>query len=117
MVGVSDEPGFAGVRDVNATVDMTVSYVTELSVDVEAELLVLKPSTTELAAIDGITVPLPVIAVAATVHVILSVVLRDQVIPVAVPFCTMSDAVKLLEPTAPEKTTVKLIGSVLTGSD
>jgi hypothetical protein len=52
------------------------------------------------------TVPDDEIAVAVSVHVILSVVLRDHVIPDAVPFWTISLVAKLDEPTALENTTV-----------
>ena len=91
--------------------------MTELSVVVELELLLPKVSTTELAEINGTIVPLPVDDVAATVHVILSDVLKLHVTPVAVPVWTMSLAVKLDDPTAPENTAVKFTGNTFTGSD
>jgi hypothetical protein len=69
------------------------------------------------AAIDGITVPETATVVADSVHVVLSVVLRVHVMTDALPFWTMSDVVKLLDPTAFEKTTVKFIGVAATGSD
>ena len=55
---------------------------------------------------DGIIVPFPVTAVAERVHVMLSVVLKLHVTPLAVPPVTMSDVSKLEEPTELEKTTV-----------
>ena len=55
----------------------------------------------------GTTVPdPPVIAVAARFHVILSVVVKAQVTPVAEPVCTISEILKLVDPTGAEKTTV-----------
>jgi hypothetical protein len=80
--------------------------VTVLSEDVEAALLLPKVSVTEFAAIDGITVPVAPTAVAARVHVMLSVDAKLHVTPVAVPFCTISAVVKLEEPTARENTIV-----------
>ena len=62
-----------------------MSYVTVLSVEVEAELLLLKRSTTLLFVIVGIIVPAPKTLVAAKFQVILSVVESDQDTPVAEP--------------------------------
>jgi hypothetical protein len=61
-------------------------------------------------------VPDPEIAVAVSVKVILSVVLKDHVMLDAVPFCWMSFTPKLDEPTALENTTEKLTGAAATGS-
>jgi hypothetical protein len=88
-----------------------------LSIEVDAAFWLPNVSVTELAAIDGISVPDAPTAVADSVQVILSPVLSDQVMPDAEPFWTISVVVKLLEPTALLKTTVKLIGVVATGSD
>ena len=60
--------------------------------------------------------PADEMAVAVTVHVMLSVVLRDHVMPDAEPFWTKSPEIKLDEPTALENTTVKLTGAAATGS-
>ena len=68
------------------------------------------------AAIDGITVPETATVVADSVQVVLSVVLRVHVMTDALPFWTMSDVVKLSDPTAFEKTIVKFIGVAATGS-
>jgi hypothetical protein len=87
-----------------------------LSDDVDAALLLPNVSVTEFAAMDGITVPDAPTAVADRAHVILSVVDKLHVTPVAVPFCTMSEVVKLDAPTALENVAVKLIGATLTGS-
>ena len=105
-----------GLTDANVTVGAVTSYVTELSVDVALEFAFPKTSTTVFAAIVGIIVPAPVMAVAARFQVILSPVLRLQVTPVAVPVWTISLVMKLDEPTAPENTTVKFTGSALIGS-
>jgi hypothetical protein len=115
-VGVSELPGFEGLIDVNANEGGVRSYITELSVEVDAALFVPKVSSTEFAATEGITVPAPVMAVADNVHVMLSTVDMDQVMPLAVPFCTISDVVKLLDPTGLENITRKLMGNEFTGS-
>jgi uncharacterized membrane protein len=86
MVGVKLLPGFLGLTDENVMVGAVISYVTVLSDDVDAELLLPNVSTTVLAAMVGIIEPDPVTAVAANVQIILSLVESDHVIPVAEPF-------------------------------
>jgi hypothetical protein len=86
MVGVKLLPGFRGLTEENAMVGAVISYVTILSEDVDAELLLPNVSTTVLAVIVGIIVPDPVTDVATNVQVILSLVESDHVIPVAEPF-------------------------------
>jgi hypothetical protein len=115
-VGVRTLLGLTGVIDENVTVGGVVSIVTVLSIAVDAAFWLPNASVTVEAAMDGITVPDPPTVVADIVHVTLSVVAKDQVKPAAVPFCTISSVVKLDEPTALEKTTVKLIGATATGS-
>jgi hypothetical protein len=115
-VGVSTLFGLFGVIDENVTVGAMVSIVTVLSMAVDAAFWLPYASVTVEEAIDGMSVPEALTVVADSVQVILSDVAKDQVIPDAVPFCTISAVVKLDEPTAFEKTTVKLIGATATGS-
>jgi hypothetical protein len=86
IVGVSELLGLAGVMDANDNVGAVVSIVTVLSIEVDAAFRLPNESVTVFAAIDGITVPETETAVAERAQVILSVVLRDHVIPDAVPF-------------------------------
>ena len=116
-VGVSILFGLVGVIDEKVTVGAIVSIVTVLSIAVDAAFWLPNASVTVEAAMDGITVPDALTVVADSVQVILSDVVKDQVIPDAVPFGTISSTLKLDEPTALEKTTVKLIGVTATGSD
>jgi hypothetical protein len=90
--------------------------VTILSVEVEPELPLPYKSTTRLAAIDGITVPLPLIDDADSVHVILSTVDRAQTPTEAVPPLVISSMANDPDPTALEKTTVNRMGKELVGS-
>jgi len=86
-------------------------------VAVDAELFVPTASWTRLAEIVGVNVPPPPeIAVADNVHVILSEVESDQVMPVGQPAQVISVVSKLFEPTALENTTVNLIGRLFIGS-
>jgi hypothetical protein len=95
-----------------------VSRVTVLSDEVEAEFVLPNVSVTVLAAIDGFRVPAPVTALALKFHVILSVVVSAQVMPVAVPpVFRISPGINVSGSTAAEKTTVKSIGAAFTGSD
>jgi hypothetical protein len=116
-VGVSTLFGLVGVIDENVTVGAMVSIVTVLSIAVDAAFWLPNASVTVEAAMEGMSVPEALTDVAARVQVILSEVTSDQVIPDAVPFGTISAVVKLDEPTALEKTTVKLMGATATGSD
>jgi hypothetical protein len=109
--------------DFNTDVDVNIlGHIFEHSLnevdDVEAELVLPKVSVTVLAAIDGLRVPAPVTGVALKFQVILSVVVKVHVMPVAVPpVLRISPFVNVLGSTAAEKTTVKSIGAALTGSD
>jgi hypothetical protein len=85
-------------------------------VNVAFEFAFPNKSVTEFAGIVGTMVPDPVTAVAERFHVTLSALVSAHVIPVAVPLWTISPTVKLDEPTAPENTTVKLIGIEFIGS-
>jgi hypothetical protein len=116
-VELGTEALVVGTVDENVSAGTVISYMTVLSVAVDAELLVPTASVTLLAAIVGVIVPPPpVISVAESVHVILSAVVSDHVIPVGQPAQVMSDVSKLAEPTALENTTVNLMGRLLIGS-
>jgi hypothetical protein len=103
---MSDDAGLDGNIVVNVMTGASLSKFTVLSVDVEPALPFPNVSVTELAAIEGITVPAAPTEVAVRVHVILSRVDRDQITPAAVPFWIISETAKLEAPTALEKTTV-----------
>jgi len=105
--GVKELLGLAGFTAENARIGGVVSITTVLSIEVEAAFWLLNVSVTVFTAIDGIIVPGTPTAVAESAHVILSVVVNDQVIPDALPFWTMSDVLKLSDPTAFENMIVK----------
>ena len=86
IVGISDAAGLDGKTELNVITGASLSKFTVLSPDVEAALPLPKVSVTEVAAMDGITVPPPLTAVAVRVQVILSIVESDHVTPVAEPF-------------------------------
>jgi hypothetical protein len=115
-VGVKVAAGFEGLTDDNVMVGAKMSKVTDVSAPVELELAFPKVSTTALAGIPGMIVPDMVTLVACSVQVMLSVVLKDQVIPAAEPDCTISLIVKLVGLIAAENTIWKFTGAILTGS-
>ena len=65
---------------------------------------------------DGMIEPAEAIDIAFKVQVMLSLVDKAHVTPLAVPLCTMSEVVKLDDPTAPENTMVNDAGRAFVGS-
>ena len=96
------------------TLGTVISYVTELSVEVEALLRFPAASDALPEGMRAITVPLPVMPVTATLYVRPLPVTVATLTPGAVPSMTTSPVTKLA--TDSLKTTVKLIGERLVGS-